>query len=249
MAPSRPERAPRPRGSLARWLTDEIATGLAQGRWRAGDRLPSESDIALEYGVSRVTVRSALQTLEARGLLTIRHGSGTFVADLGHGIRAGLQQLRSITETIRELGFEPDMSWHPIVERPADERERAKLDLPEDAVVLALERAISADGEPVAYSIDALPLDRLTPAAAAAVRAGEGSVFRTLEDHGLLPEIAVAEVHAAHAPELRWPGPVPEGDLYVVLDQVHAQRSDPPILYSRSYFVEGRFQFVVRRMR
>jgi GntR family transcriptional regulator len=249
VAPTRPTSAARPRGSLARWLTDELAAGLAQGRWTAGDRLPSEADIALEYGVSRVTVRSALQTLEARGLLTIRHGSGTFVADLGHGIRAGLQQLRSITETIRELGFEPHMSWHPIVEREADARERAKLDLPEGARVIALERAISADGEPVAYSIDALPLDRLTPAAATAISAGEGSVFRTLEDHGLLPEVAVAEVHAAHAPGLRWPEAPPEGDLYVLIDQVHSRRADPPILYSRSYFAEGRFQFVVRRMR
>jgi GntR family transcriptional regulator len=237
----------RPRGSLSRWLTDELAGALRDGRWGDGERLPSEAELALEFSVSRVTVRTALQALEARGLLTIRHGSGTFVADLGDGIRAGLQQLRSITETIRELGFEPRMSWHPIVERDADERERAKLDLAPGARVLALERAISADGEPVAYSLDALPLERLPPEVREGL--GAGSVFSTLEEHGLLPEVAVAEVHAAHAPELRWPTERPAEDLYVLIDQVHARRSEPPILYSRTYFVEGRFQFIVRRMR
>lgn len=238
---------PRPRGSLSRWLTDELAGALRDGRWGDGDRLPSEAELALEFSVSRVTVRTALQALEARGLLTIRHGSGTFVAGLGDGIRAGLQQLRSITETIRELGLEPRMSWHPIVERDADERERAKLDLAPGARVLALERAISADGEPVAYSLDALPLERLSPQVREGL--GVGSVFDTLEEHGLLPEVAVAEVHAAHAPELRWPAGRPTQDLYVLIDQVHARRSGPPILYSRTYFVEGRFQFIVRRMR
>lgn len=237
----------RPRGSLSRWLTDELAGALRDGRWSDGDRLPSEAELALEFSVSRVTVRTALQALEARGLLTIRHGSGTFVAGLGEGIRAGLQQLRSITETIRELGLEPLMFWHPIVERDADERERAKLDLAPGARVLALERAISADGEPVAYSLDALPLGRLTPQVREGL--GAGSVFDTLEEHGLLPEVAVAEVHAAHAPELRWPAERPTQDLYVLIDQVHAQRSGLPILYSRTYFVEGRFQFIVRRMR
>lgn len=237
----------RPRGSLSRWLTDERAGALRDGRWGDGERLPSEAELALDFSVSRVTVRTALQALETRGLLTIRHGSGTFVADLGDGIRAGLQQLRSITETIRELGFEPRMSWHPIVERDADERERAKLDLALGARVLALERAISADGEPVAYSLDALPLERLSPQVREGL--GAGSVFSTLEEHGLLPEVAVAEVHAAHAPGLRWPTERPAEDLYVLIDQVHARRSEPPILYSRTYFVEGRFQFIVRRMR
>lgn len=237
----------RPRESLSRWLTEELAGALRDGRWGAGERLPSEVELALEFSVSRVTVRSALQALEARGLLSIRHGSGTFVADLGDGIRAGLQQLRSITETIRELGFEPRMSWHPIVERDAGERERAKLDLVAGARVLCLERAISADGEPVAYSIDALPLERLSPQVCEDL--GGGSVFDTLEMHSLLPEVAVAEVHAAHAPELLWPGERPAESLYVLIDQVHSRRAEPPILYSRTYFVEGRFQFIVRRMR
>lgn len=240
-------RSERPRTSLSRWLTDELAAALLEGRWTSGERLPSEAEISRDFGVSRVTVRSALQALEARGLLTIRHGSGTFVSDLGDGIRAGLQQLRSITETIRELGFEPRMHWHPIVERPADARERQRLDLVEGARVLALERAISADGEPVAYSLDALALDRVPADLLADL--GHGSVFQALDAHGLLPEVAVAEVHAAHAPELRWPADRPAGDLYVLIDQIHARRSEAPILYSRTYFVEGRFQFIVRRMR
>jgi GntR family transcriptional repressor for pyruvate dehydrogenase complex len=48
---------------------------------RPGQRLPTERDLVRDIGVSRTSVRAGLQTLAAKGLLVIRQGSGTFVAD------------------------------------------------------------------------------------------------------------------------------------------------------------------------
>jgi GntR family transcriptional regulator len=62
---------------LARLLTGEISVG----RWRAGDRLPSEAEICDTYGVSRATVRQALLRLENEGLIQRLKGRGTFIAD------------------------------------------------------------------------------------------------------------------------------------------------------------------------
>ena len=62
---------------LARLLTEEIAVG----RWASGDRLASESEICDAYGVSRATVRQALQRLENESLIQRFKGRGTFVAD------------------------------------------------------------------------------------------------------------------------------------------------------------------------
>jgi GntR family transcriptional regulator len=60
----------------------EIEQAIARGRLAPGDRLPAERALAEQHGVSRMTVRQALQSLEARGLLhrTIGRNGGSFVA-------------------------------------------------------------------------------------------------------------------------------------------------------------------------
>ncbi len=61
---------------------------------RPGERLPAERALAEEFGVSRPSVREAIQKLVARGLLLSRHGGGTFVsAELGSSFRDPLLAL------------------------------------------------------------------------------------------------------------------------------------------------------------
>ncbi|MCB1741776.1 MAG: GntR family transcriptional regulator [Gammaproteobacteria bacterium] len=57
-----------------------LSRRLAQGDWRPGDLLPSESRLAVEFGVSQGTVRKALDRLVDRNALIRRQGKGTFVA-------------------------------------------------------------------------------------------------------------------------------------------------------------------------
>jgi GntR family transcriptional repressor for pyruvate dehydrogenase complex len=66
-------------------LADTVAAALEkrilEGSLKPGDRLPSERDLALEFGVSRPSLREAIQKLAAKGLLTTRHGGGSHVTD------------------------------------------------------------------------------------------------------------------------------------------------------------------------
>ena len=55
---------------------------LLDGVLRAGERLPSERELASDLDISRPVLRDALKTLEERGLIESRHGGGTFVADI-----------------------------------------------------------------------------------------------------------------------------------------------------------------------
>jgi len=67
-------------------ITEEIVTQIrdhiAQGELQAGDRLPSEREMAQQLGVSRPTVREALQVLEHTGFVEILQGSGTYIKDI-----------------------------------------------------------------------------------------------------------------------------------------------------------------------
>ncbi|MCC5949913.1 MAG: GntR family transcriptional regulator [Nitriliruptoraceae bacterium] len=236
------------RTSLSERLTQDLNQRILAGEWDPGSRLPCEAERAPTSAVSGVTVRPAPQALEVRGLVRIRHGAGSFVQELGDGILAGLPQLRSISETIRELGHDPEVVWRPVIEREATDEEASRLDLEEEArTVIHLERAFLADGEPVAFSIDRIPLMRAGPRFREAL--GAGSMFRLFEEHGLQPTRAVAAIHAEHEPDLAWPGTPPASTLFVVLDQLHEDSKGVPLALSRSYFVEGRFQFRVLRAR
>jgi DNA-binding FadR family transcriptional regulator len=61
-------------------VKEQILEAITNGEYAPGDKLPSESELGTSLGVSRVSVREALRSLEAVGLVEIHHGRGSFVA-------------------------------------------------------------------------------------------------------------------------------------------------------------------------
>jgi GntR family transcriptional regulator of arabinose operon len=68
---------------------DRLLGQLREGRWKAGDRIPTEAELVEQFGVSRITVARAVHDLEAQGLVERRRGAGTFVR-AAHGAAATL---------------------------------------------------------------------------------------------------------------------------------------------------------------
>ncbi len=64
-------------------IVQQIKDLIAQGKVTAGDKLPAEREMARQLGVSRPTLREALQILEHAGMLSIHQGDGTYVRDVG----------------------------------------------------------------------------------------------------------------------------------------------------------------------
>ena len=79
---------------LSDGIVERIETLVLEGSLRPGERLPAERALAEEFGVSRPSVREAIQKLVARGLLVSRHGGGTFVNNtLGASFRDPMIEL------------------------------------------------------------------------------------------------------------------------------------------------------------
>lgn len=68
--------------SIATAIVEQIETMIVEGVLKEGRKLPSERELAEAMGVSRPKLREALQTLESRGLVIVRHGEGSFIASL-----------------------------------------------------------------------------------------------------------------------------------------------------------------------
>jgi len=67
------------RSKLYEQVVDRIRAHIAESGLRAGDRLPSERDLAERLGVSRASVKQAIVVLEVQGLVDVRHGGGTYL--------------------------------------------------------------------------------------------------------------------------------------------------------------------------
>lgn len=69
------------RTGLSEQVADQIAEMISGGRWRPGEKLPSEAELCKAFGVSRPSLREALKSLAFAGLVDMRSGQGTYVAD------------------------------------------------------------------------------------------------------------------------------------------------------------------------
>src|ERR687896_2380348 len=104
---------------------------LLQGRYKAGDRIPPETDLVDALGVSRVTVRAGLARLVERGLLERRQGSGTFLVRPPGGARlqSGLERLETYTVHAARLGLKLDSKGLEIESVGASPDEAAALEV------------------------------------------------------------------------------------------------------------------------
>jgi GntR family histidine utilization transcriptional repressor len=83
-------------------VKDFLKSGLAEGRWRPGELMPSEAELVAQFGVSRMTVNRALRELQSEGLVERVQGVGTFAAQL-HRISSTLT-IRDLQEEIAARG-------------------------------------------------------------------------------------------------------------------------------------------------
>jgi len=72
---------------LALELVDALGERIHDGRLSPGDKMPTESAVMQEFGVSRTVVREAISKLQAAGMVDTRHGVGSFVVSVGRGRR------------------------------------------------------------------------------------------------------------------------------------------------------------------
>ena len=186
------------RPSLVDDTEQALRAWLATGAHRQGDRLPPELELAAMLGVSRGTLRTALDRLEDTGEITRRQGSGTYV---GKAVRPtafheGLEVLRPYSELARRRGVALAVRDLEVAELRLGSEVAEVFGLDPDTPAWTITRTILADREPVAVMRDVvrpgvpLPSERTLRAA---IEAGE-MVIDVLLGHGTAIAFAVTHV-------------------------------------------------------
>jgi GntR family transcriptional regulator len=168
--------------ALYRKVAEDIKAAIAQGDYAAGTRLPSESELAERYSVSRGTIRQAFAALRADGVIASRRGARRVV--IGAARVQSFGELLSFSRWARAMGEVPGGRVVSLIRRPASEVEAERLVLPPDSLIYHLTRVRTLSGRAVMIERGAFP-DRVG-ALLANMDLEHGSVTERLEEHGLV---------------------------------------------------------------
>ncbi|AFO88572.1 GntR family transcriptional regulator [Phaeobacter inhibens] len=177
-------------------LRQRIEDGIETGLLPKSAPLPAEREIATLTGLSRVTVRRAMQDLVDRGIIVQRQGSGSFVADGTPKVEQSLSQLTSFTEDMERRGYDTSVEWlERGIHTPSPEEVMA-LALTSGEAVARIARLRRANGRPMAIERASLPVDILPNP-----QAVRGSLYEVLEQSGSRPVRALQRISAINLPE------------------------------------------------
>jgi DNA-binding GntR family transcriptional regulator len=155
------------RKSLVDVAEDALRTWLATGRHRSGERLPPEQELSARLGISRGTLRTALQRLEESGEIVRRQGSGTFVGQTtSWTLDEGLEKLVSYSELARRRGVKLEVGELRIEERRLGRDLGELFGLDPDTRATTVTRVLLMDGQPGARMRDVVNPEVPLPAPA-----------------------------------------------------------------------------------
>ena len=234
--------------SLASQAQHYLLDLVEAGTYQPGAQLPSEKELAARLGISRPTLREALQNLEQEGVVVRKHGVGTFVAPgYEDRLKSGLERLESVMELASRQHLAVKVESLEIGQEPAGPELAARLRVAPGTLLTRVSWAIAVDGRPVAYMVDYALSSVLSPG-----DVGEpfgGSVLDLLRDK---PDLQVAQAQAdivAVNADRGLAGKLNAraGQALLLLEETLFDAHGAALDFSRNYFVPDFFQFHVLR--
>ncbi|AEV72141.1 transcriptional regulator [Mycolicibacterium rhodesiae NBB3] len=227
-------------------LREQLRDDIAAGRYRDGARLPTESELVEQHGLSRQTVRRAFQDLVAEGVVYRVPGRGTYASDAGQRY---LRQLGSI-EDLMSLSDDTTMEVLSGLRRRVDLDAASRLRLDDDIVYTVVFRRLH-DGVPFVTTIV-----HLAPVVANAVLSapdlqdgavGPQTVIGVLEPHLIEPiaeaaqSITVAPADSVVADAVSCAA----GHAMLRVDRLYSDTSGRPVELSVSHFLPEQYTYRV----
>lgn len=174
-----------------------VAGRITSGEWPPGRQIPSERELCVEFGVSRITVRQALAALTNEGWLARRQGIGTFVAP--RRIEQHLNRLTGFTDEMEEQGQQVSARLLRLEQLPATYAVAQSLRRQAGDPAVVVQRLRLVGEEPLALETAYLPGDRCHALLDEALEAL--SLYRLLsEKYGIVPTRADQQIEAVVCP-------------------------------------------------
>jgi GntR family transcriptional regulator len=180
-------------------IADALSQRIAAGQYAVGTNIPAESALAVEFGVSRMTVRQALEALETDQLIARIHGRGTVVLDQRY--MRSTSGLRGIVEDLTEAGHKIGAAVLEFERVVPDDTVARALELAVGELAIAVVRLRSVDDEEFGIQYTWLP-NRWLPGLEAA-DLENASLYSVIEErYGLRLQESEQSIGARSATDL-----------------------------------------------
>lgn len=174
-------------------LSQELERAIREGDVKPGEHIETEVDLANRLGLSRPTVRQAIQDLVNKGLLVRRRGVGTQVV---HSQIRRSVELTSLFDDLREAKRKPTTTVLSISTKPADAKLAGELRIREGEKVLHIRRLRLVEGEPLAIMRNWIPASLLSTSKEELEETG---LYEVMRRQGLNVRVANQRIGAAVA--------------------------------------------------
>jgi GntR family transcriptional regulator len=144
--------------SIADQVEEILRERIRNATYLPGSRIPSESELSEELGVSRATVRSVLARLAVNGLIIRKQGDGTYVNSRIREVSTHAGNLWDLVRLIENNGFSPAICSLSITQNVATQKEAQVLALEPGEPLVRLKRLFLADDRPVILANNVVPL-------------------------------------------------------------------------------------------
>ena len=142
---------------LYRRIQGDLRARVDRGDLEPGARIEPEQELMARYGVSRATIRSAFDKIEAMGLIVRKQGIGTFVRPVSN-LSNPLNKFIDFFNLISENGCQPGYQQLSAKILPPSEPVAQALALTPDEQALTIEKLFFADSEPIIFCINHFPV-------------------------------------------------------------------------------------------
>lgn len=178
-------------------LENVLREKITSGNFEAGDRIPTELELIEEYGVSRITVRQALQALAEEGLIERKQGRGTVVAARKSRKKrfSGTIHLTGSLDELIKMGMDTPVKVLEMNRVEADQHEAELLEIKVGTPIYRLKRLRMNEGKPFGLIINYLPEE--IGAAMTMAELSSGALLHTMETKlKLRLDNAIQQIHA-----------------------------------------------------
>lgn len=229
-----------PNRSLAEEVIYRVEEAIRASVFKPGERLPSEPVLAGQLGVSRNTLREAVNTLVDKGVLYRMRGIGTFVSGPSEFmLESNLERVVGTSQLIRSKGHVPGQRDFKLVVEPATESLAKKLQIEPGQDVLRVSRIRTADNIPVIVSEECIPIELLQGVALpyAAEGCDNWSIYEYLAEAGYPIDMAVTRIKSLVADRnLALLLEIKSNQSLLCLEQTHFSNNyRKPVLYCVNY--------------
>lgn len=246
------EKHPLIRANLSSSVKHYLYNYIQNADLNGNKKLPPENVISQKLGVSRVTVRRALDELEKEGMVLRIHGRGTFINPEAASIQVNLMPGEEFSSLIKKCGYTPTVEVQSIQRGRPDDETAKVLQMDSQDEIYTIEKLFFADGHPAIVSMDRFPA-AFVEGELTVEEMSRKSTFAVLKERAgcviVRDKIQIETLGRKTAAEQVPSGARMECESILVFRGINYSQDNEPVIYDTEYYDTRYIPFSLMRLK